>query len=158
MGPTCHITIFFLSFPPSRRLLPACVEVLARSNSFLLLRRGAHWSRPPPRRAIALAPATAPPSRATPSPAPGRISRSPWLCREEEPKKWQLLWAPLYWGRSNSPFIWGKKRSLLLTTKKKGGSYWGAAGATNQPHLPQYGSFMWMRDEIGELLEMLLHL
>jgi hypothetical protein len=48
-------------------------------------------------------------------------------------------------------------RSLLLTTKKMG-PCWGAAGATNQPHLPQYGGFMWMRDEIGELLEMLLHL
>ena len=129
MGPTCHVTIFSFIFSLVS-LLSAHIEALMRSNSFLLVRRGIHRPRPPPRRAMALAPSTTLPGCAIPS----WISRATWLCREEEPKKWQLMLAPLYWGRSNSSFILGK-RSLLLTTKKRG-PCWGAAGATNQPHLP----------------------
>lgn len=40
-------------------------------------------------------------------------------------------------------------------TTKKWESYSGAIGAIKLPHLPQYDSFMGMRDGIGELLDAL---
>jgi hypothetical protein len=44
----------------------------------------------------------------------------------------------------------------FLVTIEKSESYWGAAGAIRLPYLPQYDRFMGMRDDIRELLEMLL--
>jgi hypothetical protein len=60
-----------------------------------------------------------------------------------------------YWGRSNFFFIRGKKGSILVITIKRG-AYWGAVGTVKLVHLPPYDRFMGMRDEKGELLEMLL--
>lgn len=51
-------------------------------------------------------------------------------------------------------YLRGDGRFVLVTTKKWE-SYWGAIGAMELPHLPQYDSFMGMRDGIGELLDAL---
>jgi hypothetical protein len=41
----------------------------------------------------------------------------------------------------------------VITNKRE--TYWGYVGAMKLSHLPQSNSFMGMRDDIGELLEML---
>ena len=68
-----------------------------------------------------------------------------------------VIVGPTVLGEIQLPLYLREEEEFIANHQKRG-PYWGAAGATNQPHLPQYGSFMWMRDEIGELLEMLLHL
>jgi hypothetical protein len=49
-----------------------------------------------------------------------------WIIRSIKAEKWQLLWAPIYWGRCNSLFIWEEMGKILVATKKK--SYWRTGG------------------------------
>jgi hypothetical protein len=53
--------------------------------------------------------------------------------------------------------LYFREEEFIANHQKKGamlGSCWSNKSTTS----PQYGSFMWMGDEIGELPEMLLHL
>jgi hypothetical protein len=54
-----------------------------------------------------------------------------------------------------TPPLFEGRRGVFLVIIKTRGPYWGAFGAMNLANLPQYDRFMRMRDEKGELLEML---
>jgi hypothetical protein len=72
--------------------------------------------------------------------------------RRKESDSWG--WAPAFGGDATPPSF--KGRCVVFWWPEKRGPYWGAAGARNLPHLPQYDRFMGIEGSIGELLEMLL--
>jgi len=57
-------------------------------------------------------------------------------CREEELKKWQLLWAPLYLGEIQLPLYLRDEEEFIANHQKKGamlGSCWSNKSTTSPP-------------------------